>query len=312
MTPRTPTDLQGEVDGSTAGEAGEERVDLHLHSTASDGTKSPSEVAREVAERGLAGFSLTDHDTIEGLEEAAGAARVHGLRFLNGAELSANEPGRSVHVLAYGFDRMDPEFREFLSEWRETRLRRAERIVEKLRHQGVPLTLEHVQREASGGVLTRAHVGRALVSQGLVRDQSAAFDRWLSRGRPCFVEKPPLRPEEVFRRVHAAGGVAVVAHPGRDDTEDQLRRWVSEGADGVEVRHPANPPRLRRRLLELAGELDLLRTGGSDWHGPEHHKPDLGSESVPVAWMEAVEERLRRDVEPRGEQEEREESAAQT
>lgn len=283
--------------GSDAGSRDRARsaqVELHVHSTASDGTKTPTEVADAVAERGLAGFALTDHDTVEGLDEAREAARERGLRFLTGAELSANEPGRSVHVLAYGFDHDDPDFRDFLSDWRETRLRRAERIVEKLRREGVPLTLDDVRQESSGGVLTRAHVGRALVNGGLAPNQSAAFDRWLSRGRPCFVEKPPLRPEEVFRRTHAAGGVAVVAHPGRDDSEGEIRRWVSEGADGVEIRHPGNPPALRKRLEALTEELDLLRTGGSDWHGPEQAKPDLGSENVPLAWMEAIEERAAR------------------
>lgn len=264
------------------------RVDLHLHSTASDGTRSPRDVAREAAHRGLAGFSLTDHDTVDGLEEAAAEAADLGLRFLPGAELSANEPGRSVHVLAYGFDPADPSFREFLSGWRETRHRRAERIVELLREQGVPLRLDDVEAEADGGVLTRAHVGRALVSRELVPNQSAAFDRWLSRGRPCFVEKPPLRPAEVFERVHAAGGVAVIAHPGRDDVADQIRRWSREGVDGVEVLHPSNSPALRRRLRGLATEMDLLQTGGSDWHGQEPHHRQLGCEEVPEAWMDGL------------------------
>ena len=287
MTDRRGTRGPGGADLSET-EPGD-RVELHVHSTASDGTRSPSEVARAVAERGLGGFSLTDHDTVEGLEEAAAAARELGLRFLPGAELSANEPGRSVHVLAYGFDPDDPEFNEFLSGWRETRHRRAERIVELLRREGVPLQLSDVEEEAEGGVLTRAHVGRALVSRGLVRNQSAAFDRWLSRGRPCFVEKPPLAPAEVFERVHAAGGVAVIAHPGRDEVADQIRRWAREGVDGIEVLHPSNAPALRRRLQGLVRELDLFPTGGSDWHGPEQKHRELGSEEVPEAWMDTIE-----------------------
>lgn len=287
MTDRREGRGPGGTDGPEAGPR--DRVELHVHSTASDGTRSPGDVARAVAERGLRGFSLTDHDTVEGLEEAAAAARELGLRFLPGAELSANEPGRSVHVLAYGFDLDDPEFNDFLSGWRGTRHRRAERIVELLRREGVPLTLSHVEDEADGGVLTRAHVGRALVNQGLVRNQSAAFDRWLSRGRPCFVEKPPLPPAEVFDRIHDAGGVAVIAHPGRDEVADQIRRWAREGVDGIEVLHPSNPPALRRRLRGLVRELDLFPTGGSDWHGPEQKHRELGSEEVPEAWMDAIE-----------------------
>ena len=283
--PAGPEETAG--DEGRAGGSGSQ-VELHVHSTASDGTCSPREVALDVAHSGLEGFSLTDHDTVDGLEEAAEAARELGLRFLPGAELSANEPGRSVHVLAYGFDPSDPEFNDFLSGWRETRHRRAERIVELLRQEGVPLTVADVESEAEGGVLTRAHVGRALVSRGLAPDQSAAFDRWLSRGRPCFVEKPPLPPAEVFERVHAAGGVAVIAHPGRDEVADQIRRWAREGVDGVEVLHPSNAPALRRRLRGLVRELDLLPTGGSDWHGPEQRHRQVGSEDVPEAWMDGI------------------------
>lgn len=273
--------------------ADEPRVDLHLHSTASDGSDAPAELVRRAAEAGLAGLSLTDHDTVDGLDEAAREAERLGIRFLPGAELSANEPGRSVHVLAYGFDRRDPEFRDFLSGWRETRLRRAEEIVARLRREGLDVTLRDVQEQADEGVLTRAHVGRALVALGLVPNQNAAFDRYLSRGRPAFVEKPPLRPPEVTERVHAAGGVTLVAHPGRSQDVERIREWAERGMDGVEILHPSNDDGVRARLDDLASELNLLRGGGSDWHGPDDHRPPLGSEPVPLAWMEAIEARCR-------------------
>ncbi len=284
---------EGPRPGPGSVERGE--VDLHLHSTASDGTETPAEVVERAARRGLAGLSLTDHDTVDGLGEAARAAREHGLRFLPGAELSANEPGSSIHILAFGFDTGHQGFMDFLEGWRDARARRAEEIVVRLREQGLDLTMEHVRKQAGGDILTRAHLGRALEAEGLVPDQKTAFARYLSRGRPAFVEKPPLRPEEVCRRVHEAGGVALVAHPGRAHTVDDIRRWVDDGIDGVEVLHPANAPDVRRRMDALAEELDLLRTGGSDWHGPEDHRSDLGTEGVPVEWMDEIERRCGTD-----------------
>ena len=280
-------------DAAASGSVDRGEVDLHLHSTASDGTETPTEVVERAARRGLAGLSLTDHDTVDGLEEAARAAEEHGLRFLPGSELSANEPGSSIHILAYGFDPEHAGFRDFLEGWREARAERAEEIVLRLRREGLDLTMEHVRKQAGGDILTRAHLGRALEAEGLVPDQKTAFGRYLSRGQPGFVEKPPLRPKEVCERVHEAGGVTLIAHPGHSHTADDIRRWVDDGIDGVEVLHPANSPEVRRLMDALADELDLLRSGGSDWHGPEDHRPDLGTEGVPVEWMDAIEERCR-------------------
>lgn len=264
------------------------RVDLHLHSTASDGRLSPAEVVREAAERGLAGISLTDHDTVAGLEEAAAEAERRGIRFLPGAELSANEPGRSIHLLAYGFAPGAPDLVEFLRGYRADRERRATRMVERLNELGVALTVEAVRRECGAGVATRAHVARALVAEGLVPATREAFVRWIARGRPAFVEKRPTPPELVIRVVHGAGGVVLVAHPGRVHRPRDIRRWIAAGLDGVEILHPENRPATRRSLEGLAREHGLLRGGGSDWHGPDSERADLGSERVPLAWMDAI------------------------
>ncbi len=270
------------------------RVDLHLHSTASDGTLPPADVVREVAARGLVGFALTDHDTVNGLEEAAGEARRLGLAFLPGAELSANEPGRSVHVLAYGIDPAERRLRAFFDEFRDERLRRAEAMVGRLQALGVPLAMDEVMGQAVGGLPTRAHLGRALLAAGHVRDVNEAFRRWLARDRPAFVEKRPSPPASVFELIHGAGGVAVLAHPGREFPEADIRRWIAEGLDGIEILHPANGPSDRARLGRIVREAGLLRTGGSDWHGPDSGGSEPGSQRVPLAWMRAVEDRCRR------------------
>ena len=263
-------------------------VDLHLHSTASDGTTAPTEVVREAARRGLSGMSLTDHDTTAGLEEAAYEAEKAGIELLPGAELSANEPGRSVHILAYGFRPDAPGIRRFFADYREARNLRAQKIVERLRDLDVGIELEDVLDEAGDGVVTRAHIGRALVRVGAVPDQQTVFRRYLSRGGPAFVEKPPTPPGRVFSMVREAGGVTVLAHPGRTHRAGVIRRWAAEGLNGLEVLHPNNPPDVRRRLASLATELGLLRAGGSDWHGPDSARAEVGSQQVPREWMNEI------------------------
>lgn len=266
-------------------------VDLHLHSDASDGIVSPTDVVRRAASLGLSGLSLTDHDTVEGLDEAAEEARLHDLRFLPGAELSANEPNRSVHILAFGIDRRDSGLLAFLRTLQEDRRRRARQMVEKLRALGVALTYDAVEEQCKQAAPTRAHVARALVAERLVPDIHAVFRLYLQRGRPAFVEKLPTPPSLVIDQVHRAGGVALLAHPGRTYGEPEITRWRADGLDGVEVLHPANPEDVRRLLASLSRRLGLLRSGGSDWHGPFSDRSEIGSQKVPLEWMEEIEQR---------------------
>ncbi len=277
-------------------------VDLHLHSTASDGVVSPTEVAREIAACGLRGVSLTDHDTVDGVEEAAAEADRLGLEFMVGAELSANAPGQSIHILAYGFDPTDQDMRAFFRDFRADRLRRVDEIVARLQALGIGLTFDDVMAEAGEGVPTRAHVGRALVNGGWVREHNEAFHRYIARGKPAFVEKKPTPVEQVCDLVRRAGGVTILAHPGRDYTQAQLARWMEESFDGVEILHPRNNPGVRRSLDELAEQQGLLRGGGSDWHGTSSGAPP-GSQRVPIEWLRAIEGRCaairREDGNPR-------------
>ncbi len=270
---------------------GSPRVDLHLHSDASDGTVPPREVVRQAAAAGVSGISLTDHDTLDGLEEAAAEARALGLDFLPGAELSANEPGRSVHLLAFGFDLTDGDFKTFLERFDEDRLRRAREIVNRLRGLGVPIEYREVEEKAGRAAPTRAHVARALVAGGHVAEEEEAFRRYLSRGRPAHVSKRPTPPERVIERVHASGGVVLVAHPGRAHGEAEIRRWVAQGLDGVEVLHPVHGEDVRSRMSALTDALGLLKSGGSDWHGPGTRRSEIGSEPVPAEWMREIEAR---------------------
>ena len=250
-------------------------------------------MVREAARRGLAGLSLTDHDTVDGLDEASAEAARLGLRFLPGCELSANEPGLSIHILAYGFDAQNSEFRAFLRAYREDRMRRVAEMSERLAGAGLPLPLEEILAEAAGGIPTRAHVARALVRTGFVPDIQRAFDGYIGRDRPAFVEKRPMPPAEVIDRVHAASGVTVLAHPASDFRARDIRRWVDDGLDGVEVLHPRNRASERKSLSALAETYGLLRGGGSDWHGPDSGGADVGSQNVPIEWMDEIEARCR-------------------
>lgn len=268
-------------------------MDLHLHSTASDGTLSPTAVVRLAAARGLAGLSLTDHDTAAGVVEARAEAERLGLRFLIGAELSANEPGASVHLLAFGFAPGDGNLQAFFRRYDEDRRARGRAMVDRLCELGVLITYEDVEVQHGAAAPTRAHVARALVAGEHVSREQEAFARYLSRGRPAFVEKREVRPRDVFEKVHGAGGVVLLAHPGRTHGPDEVRRWAAEGLDGVEVLHPANSPSTRSRMKALAKELGLLASGGSDCHGPGTRRPEPGTEPVPLRWMDEILERCR-------------------
>lgn len=207
-------------------------------------------------------------------------------------EISANEPNRSVHILAYGIDRENGDMADFLSALTTDRVRRAREIVKRFRALGVQLEYVAVERECGRAAPTRAHIARALLAEGLAPDLEVVFRRWLGRGRPAFVEKMPTPPATVFERVHAAGGVAILAHPGRTHGEREIVRWRAEGLDGVEVLHPLNRDRVRTRLQSLCRRLGLLRSGGSDWHGPSDYQADMGSQRVPAEWMERIRGRV--------------------
>jgi predicted metal-dependent phosphoesterase TrpH len=263
-------------------------VDLHLHSTASDGIRPPVEVVRLAVDAGLAGISLTDHDTTDGLDEAEREAEALGIRFIAGAELSATEPGSSIHLLAFGFERKNDNLCVFLRNYSVDRRRRAREIVAKLVELGVRIEYEDVKKEAGAAAPTRSHIARALITCRQVSNAPEAFRRYLSRGRPAFVDKQKVTPRTVFEVVHGAGGVVCLAHPGRTHGVDDVKRWASEGLDGVEVLHPSNSPTVRSQMNSIATQLGLLRCGGSDWHGLRTRRSNLGCENVPQRWLDEI------------------------
>ena len=248
------------------------RIDLHTHSTASDGTDSPAELVRNAAAAGLDVVALTDHDTTRGHAEAI-AALPEGLTLVTGAELSCRIDGIGLHMLAYLFDPEEPELAAERELVRDDRVPRAQAMVGKLQELGVPVTWEQVARIAGDGSVGRPHIAEALVDLGVVPDVSGAFtQQWLADGGRAYVEKHELDPFDAIRLVKAAGGVTVFAHPlavKRGDVvpEAAIARLAAAGLDGIEVDHMDHDEPTRARLRGLAGDLGLLPTGSSDYHG---------------------------------------------
>jgi len=252
------------------------RIDLHAHSTASDGTEPPAQVVRRAAAAGLDVVALTDHDTVAGWSEAAHALPA-GLTLVPGAEISCAVPGEgrrvSVHLLAYLFDPTAEPFATERDLIRTDRTRRGEAMVRRLGELGAPVTWERVQEIAGGGAVGRPHVARALVEAGVVPDVPSAFtDEWIGNHGRAYVEKRSLDPVEAVQLVNAAGGVSVLAHPGTQNRGGQVDEAVIEamadaGLAALEVDHPDHDDDTRAHLRELAGRLRLLATGSSDDHG---------------------------------------------
>ncbi|MFI9747548.1 PHP domain-containing protein [Streptomyces sp. NPDC052494] len=248
------------------------RIDLHTHSTASDGTDSPAELVRNAAAAGLDVVALTDHDTTRGHAEAI-AALPEGLTLVTGAELSCRLDGVGLHMLAYLFDPEEPALLAERELVRDDRVPRARAMVGKLQELGVPVTWEQVARIAGDGSVGRPHVAEALVELGVVPDVSGAFTPdWLADGGRAYVGKHELDPIEAIRLVKAAGGVTVFAHPlavkrGEVVPESAIARLADAGLDGIEIDHMDHDEATRARLRGLAKELGLLATGSSDYHG---------------------------------------------
>ncbi|MBY8884192.1 PHP domain-containing protein [Streptomyces sp. PTM05] len=251
------------------------RIDLHAHSTASDGTDTPAELVRNAAAEGLDVVALTDHDTVGGYAEAADAVRALGgaLTLVTGAELSCRLDGTSLHMLAYLFDPAEPALAAERELVRDDRVPRAKGMVARLRDLGVPITWEQVARIAGNGSVGRPHVASALVELGVVETVSDAFtEEWLADGGRAYVEKHELDPFDAIRLVKGAGGVTVFAHPaaakrGRTIPEAAIAELAAAGLDGIEVDHMDHDEPTRARLRALAAELGLLATGSSDYHG---------------------------------------------
>ena len=270
-------------------------IDLHLHTNASDGVLPPAAVVRAAASIGLAAIALTDHDTLAGVPEAVAAGAVLNVRVVSGCEFSTAAPwGGEMHVLGYFLPVDDPVLGEFLTKCRADRIRRGREMVDGLRAWGIDVTYEELEEEANGAAIGRPHLARVLVKRGTVDSVEEAFQVWLGRGRPAYVEKRLPTFADVAEVVHRVGGLVSAAHLKDRGTRSSLTLLREHGLDAIETRHPGHSDDARNRLAALAGTLGLLCTGGSDWHGvPEGEGSHsmLGSEQVPAAWLDQLDHR---------------------
>ena len=243
---------------------------------------------------GLAAIALTDHDTTAGVAEATREGAASGVRVVCGCEFSTRAPWGELHLLGYFLDPDHARLQAFLTETREARRRRGEQMVNKLQQLGVGIALTDVEDQAGDGAVGRPHVARALVQRGASADINEAFARFLGRGRAAFVEKPLPTLACVTGLVHEVRGVAVAAHLGERGTEGQIRQFVEQGLDGIEVRHPSHSPATEARLTRIAERLGLALSGGSDWHGDAAFgdvHASLGGLEIPLEWLELLEAR---------------------
>ena len=275
----------------SAAAGGSAFVDLHTHSTASDGTLPPEEVIAAAQKCGLSALALTDHDTIDGVRAAREAGDRVGIRVIAGVELSAFEGEREVHLLALHLSQLE-SLEKRLVELRTSRHARAARIVEKLNSLGIPLSLDEVLRESNGGAVGRPHVARAMMARGVVSDFKDAFMRYLGANGSAFVPKDKLSAEDAIAIAHEAGAIAVWAHPGDSGRRERLEPLVAAGLDGIEIRHPSHSSEDMKRLQALADFFNLVPSGGSDWHGSNEGPRRLGMMNVPREWLEKQDERV--------------------
>lgn len=275
-------------------------VDLHTHTTASDGLLSPRELVRLAAERGIRVLAVTDHDSVAGIPEAQHAAREHGILLIPGIELSTAVERGEVHLLGYCIDPHRPALERHLHQLVAARRERAVRLVEQLHSLGFPVSLDELEAVAQGGTITRAHAARLLVAKGYVSSIDEAFDRYLGRNRPAYVPRSYPSPREAVKIVRAAGGVLVLAHPlSADDLEETLAELIPAGLAGLEAWYGEYTLEQQRELAALAERYGLIATGGSDYHGPGFRAGrELGAVDVPLAAVEALLSRARRDGSP--------------
>ena len=259
-----------------------EFIDLHVHSTASDGTLSPAEVVRRALGVPLAAIALTDHDTVDGIAEAMAAAGGTPLEVVPGTELSCDYEGTEIHMLGLFIDSENPALRDFLTNMRKTRDERNLAMLKRFEAGGLALTHEDLTGGNPDTVITRAHFARALLSRGYVSSMDQAFKKYLSPGKPYFIPREKIRPERAIELIAGARGLPVLAHPvqyrlGWKKTEELARHLTEAGLKGMEVYYSSHTPGQTARLQVICRACGLLPSGGSDFHGSNKPDIELGS-----------------------------------
>jgi predicted metal-dependent phosphoesterase TrpH len=266
-------------------------ADLHLHTAFSDGTYTPEELVLQAQRLGFGALALTDHDTVEGCPATAAACATAGIEFITGTELTAEQDGHEIHILGYCVDISNQKLLEEIRKFQSVRQNRIREMVARLNELNVPLHVEAVFELANCRSPGRPHVARALVDAGLCETLDEAFERFLRKNRPAWVPKFKMSAPCAIELIHNAGGVAVMAHPGLNRTDEVIPGMVEAGLDGLECFHTKHSTSTSEHYLELADRFHLLATGGSDCHGLSKGKPVMGSVKLPYQHVEKLKER---------------------
>lgn len=267
------------------------RADLHIHTTASDGTLTPEQCVREAAAAGLAALGIADHDTLGGVEAGLAAGQEAGVLVIPAVEINTDYNDDEVHILGYYIAHKSPKLNAHLERLRTKRADRARRIVERLNELGLKVSLERVYEIAGKGAVGRPHIARAIVEAGYCSSMNGAFGKYLVRGAPAYVPRHKLTPPQAIGMIHEAGGVAVLAHPGNGRHDELIPQLVKDGLQGIEVYHTDHSPAKEKHYLEMARRYGLVATGGSDSHGPNNIKTvPIGHVTVDIAVVDRLRE----------------------
>ncbi len=277
------------------------QVDLHTHTTASDGSFAPAQLVHRASRLGLKVMAITDHDTVGGVAEGQATGASLGVEVIAGVEINTDVPGAEVHVLGYFVDPQHDELNEKLALIREGRVGRAKRMAEVLTEMGAPITFERILQIAGEGAVGRPHVAQALLEAGHVTSYSQAFEKYIGRNSPAYVERMKFSPAEACALIRRAGGLPVLAHPvffdkygmikARFDEASLLPEMLAAGLAGIEVYYPGYDAVTIERLMLMARQHGLLVTGGTDFHGIRPNEPDLGGVYVPMKAVRRLKER---------------------
>lgn len=249
-------------------------IDLHVHTTASDGQFSPSQIIQMAVDKGLSRIAITDHDTAAGLEEAKAAAQELKINFVAGTELNISFPTGEFHLLGLGFTNISPSLNEIFEDLVKSRQERNENIISKMQKDGVQISLEEVQKDYPDTILGRPHFAAELVKKKVVKNRQMAFDKYLAKGRPWYVDRVGANLDQAIVAIKESGGLPVVAHPmslylSWGKLPETLQNFYERGVAGIEAYHPGARMTECLRLEELARKIGLFVTAGSDFHGPK-------------------------------------------
>ncbi len=257
-------------------------IDLHLHSKASDGALLPEQVVELASHLNLMTISLTDHDTVDGIDAAIEASKKYGIEVIPGIEMSSDIDGRDIHIIGYYIDHQDKSFIKILSQLKDNRESRTKRILEKLNDLDLNIGMDDINILSDNGTLGRAHIAKALLKNGYVEDIQEAFDKYIGRNGPAYVEKSAYSVGEIIKIIESVGGIPVLAHPGISKIDHLIPGFVDHGLKGLEAFHSEHTVEDSKRYKKMAESLGLIITGGSDCHGLGSNKGlIMGSVFVP-------------------------------